>query len=67
MVHPGLKSSEPALQKEQHFNQLPQRNLDAIKEHHSERERVPANVSLVKLVWTALAASFFLIKSGLHR
>lgn len=67
MVHPGLNLSKPSLQTEPHYNQLPQRNLELIKEKHVEQERIPADASLLTIAWTAIVASFFLIKSKFQR
>ncbi|WP_407430143.1 hypothetical protein [Arcticibacter sp.] len=61
-----LKKPEVSLQPGQRFDQFPQRNLDIIKERHSEHERIPAHISPLKIIWTVLVASYFLVRSGLR-
>jgi len=65
MIPLELKKSELSLHPELHFNQLPPRNLDLVKEKHLGNERIPANISSLKIIWTALVASYFLMRSRL--
>lgn len=66
MMSLELTKSELSLRPEQHFHQFPQRNLDVIKEKHLEHERIPADISPLKAIWTVLVASYFLVRSGLR-
>lgn len=58
-----LKKSDLSLRPKLHFDQLPLRNLDVLKEKHLDHERIPSNVSLLKIIWTVLAASYFVVRS----
>lgn len=60
-----LKRPELSLRPKQHFDQLPQRNLDLIKEKHLEQQRIPTDVSPLKILWTLFVATYFLIRSRL--
>jgi len=62
-----LKKSELLLRPKLHFDQLPLRNLDVVKEKHLGNERIPANISSFKIIWTILVASFFLMRSGVRK
>lgn len=62
-----LNKSEVSLRPELHFDQLPLRNLDVVKEKHFEHERIPNSLNLLKASWTLLVATYLVLQSLLHK